>query len=48
MGGMFWALDLDDFSGRFCGEGEYPLINKLKDCLQTYTGTLMVSVNALW
>lgn len=23
---MFWALDLDDFSGSFCGQGNYPLI----------------------
>ena len=38
MGGMFWALDLDDFRGTFCGDGEYPLMNRLKDCLTTYTG----------
>ncbi|CAF0724867.1 unnamed protein product [Didymodactylos carnosus] len=24
---MFWALDLDDFSGSFCNQGKYPLIN---------------------
>lgn len=23
---MFWALDLDDFKGEFCGQGTYPLI----------------------
>ncbi|GFS04103.1 chitinase-3-like protein 1 [Elysia marginata] len=23
---MFWALDLDDFSGQACGQGRYPLI----------------------
>jgi len=38
MGGMFWALDLDDFRGSFCGSGRYPLIDGLKKCLGTYTG----------
>lgn len=23
---MWWSLDMDDFSGRFCGQGKYPLI----------------------
>ena len=27
-GVMFWALDLDDFTGRFCNRGKYPLINR--------------------
>ena len=30
---MFWALDLDDFSGDFCGQGKYPLINYVKQQL---------------
>jgi chitinase len=30
---MFWALDLDDFSGSFCGKGTYPLIKKAKSVL---------------
>jgi len=24
---MWWSLDLDDFSGTFCGQGKYPLIS---------------------
>lgn len=30
---MFWALDLDDFTG-MCGLGKYPLITKVKDVLR--------------
>ncbi|KAJ7389315.1 hypothetical protein OS493_032169 [Desmophyllum pertusum] len=33
MGAMFWALDLDDFSGSQCGEGKYPLMNHVKKYL---------------
>ena len=33
-GAMFWALPLDDFKGRFCGQGKYPLINAVKDALE--------------
>ena len=24
---MWWAMDLDDFSGAVCGQGQYPLIS---------------------
>lgn len=33
---MVWTLDLDDFSGTFCGRGQYPLIRYLKTCLGAY------------
>ncbi|XP_069616230.1 acidic mammalian chitinase-like isoform X2 [Ranitomeya imitator] len=32
-GAMVWALPLDDFSGHFCGQGRYPLMNALKSAL---------------
>ena len=30
---MFWAIDLDDFSGEHCGQGKYPLMNAVKKYL---------------
>lgn len=38
-GAMVWSLDLDDFSGTFCGQGRYPLINTLKSGLGTGAST---------
>ena len=30
---MFWAIDLDDFSGQHGGQGKYPLMNAVKKYL---------------
>ena len=30
---MVWALDLDDFNGKQCGQGKYPLLKAIIDRL---------------
>merc|ERR1711936_537760 len=36
-GAMFWALPLDDFTGKFCYQGKYPLIGAVAKELSGYT-----------
>jgi chitinase len=36
---MVWALDLDDFKGTTCGQGQYPLMNAIN---QELMGTSVV------
>merc|ERR1711936_483236 len=45
-GAMFWALPLDDFTGKFCYQGKYPLIGAVAKELSGYTPPTPPSYNA--
>ena len=34
-GVMFWSIDLDDFTGNFCNQGKYPLLNLINTQLKS-------------
>lgn len=36
-GAFIWSLDLDDFTGEFCGQGNYPLIRHVRSLLDSGT-----------
>ena len=33
---MIWNMDLDDFSGKFCEAGKYPLLKAMNKALRAY------------
>ncbi len=35
-GTMFWTLDFDDYTGKFCNEGPFPLANAIKSIFDEY------------
>ena len=41
-GVMFWSLDLDDFTGRYCHQGKYPLLSKVKNVSETLATNTIV------
>uniref|UniRef100_A0A0B7BJT9 GH18 domain-containing protein n=1 Tax=Arion vulgaris TaxID=1028688 RepID=A0A0B7BJT9_9EUPU len=44
---MFWALDYDDFTGKFCNDGVYPLLNLIMTKTTTGTPSPSISSSAL-
>ncbi|KAL8559148.1 hypothetical protein ACOMHN_046196 [Nucella lapillus] len=38
-GAMFWALDMDDFSGKICNQGLYPLLTALTQTVEKLVGS---------
>ncbi|XP_068946483.1 acidic mammalian chitinase-like [Petaurus breviceps papuanus] len=46
-GAMVWAIDLDDFTGTFCGQGKYPLMNAIKSALGVSTPSCRVPTSTL-
>ncbi len=42
-GAMIWALDTDDFDGKFCNQGKYPLINTIKSVMSgTFNDSIII------
>lgn len=48
-GAHVWTLDMDDFSGSFCSDGAYPLINHLRMSMGKYcsSANLLSHVHSL-
>ncbi|XP_006502586.1 chitinase like isoform X3 [Mus musculus] len=46
-GAMLWTLDMDDFTGSFCNQGQFPLTSTLKNALLVYSTSCMASVSDL-
>uniref|UniRef100_A0A8C2ZVW3 Acidic mammalian chitinase n=1 Tax=Cyclopterus lumpus TaxID=8103 RepID=A0A8C2ZVW3_CYCLU len=47
-GAFIWSLDLDDFNGQFCDQGNYPLISYLRALLDSGDGFCSGKVDGLY
>ncbi|XP_041364268.1 acidic mammalian chitinase-like [Gigantopelta aegis] len=45
LGFMAWEMSYDDFSGEFCGQGQYPLLNSLKRAIEAPRDTFKPEKN---
>lgn len=36
-GALLWTLNLDDFTGAFCNQGQFPLTSALKNALRVHS-----------
>lgn len=36
-GASVWTLDMDDFTGAFCADGSFPLVNHLRNSLGKFS-----------
>ena len=37
---MLWSLDQDDYTGLFCGQGEFPLTRRVYDVVRSSTNSV--------
>lgn len=47
-GAMFWSLDMDDFTGDWCGQGKYPLLRVINHYLNPKSKTSMPDPTVLF
>lgn len=43
-GAMIWTIDMDDYTGSFCGQGTFPLTSILKKTLKVHSASCNVTV----
>lgn len=47
-GAMIWALDMDDFTGTFCNQGEYPLLKAINYYLNPNLNIILPRYDSIW
>ena len=47
-GAMYWSLDMDDFTGTWCGQGKYPLLRVINHYLNPKLKTSMPDPSVLY